>query len=44
MEEAITADLVAVLFVTAVLLLLGLAAVALFIRQYRKEKKERGDE
>ena len=40
-EEKLTAELVAVLLITAVLLLLGLVAVALFIRQYRKEKKDR---
>jgi hypothetical protein len=40
-EETISAELVAVVLITAVLFLLGLVAVALFIRQYRKEKKEK---
>ena len=41
MNDAGTRELVAVLGVTAVLLIFGLAAVALFVRQWRKEKKER---
>ena len=41
MEETWNAELVAVLLITAFLFLLGLVAVALFIRQYRKEKKDR---
>lgn len=40
-EETWNAELVAVLLITALLFLLGLVAVALFIRQYRKEKKDR---
>jgi hypothetical protein len=40
MEETWNAELVAVLFITAVLFLLGLLAVALFVRQYRKERKD----
>jgi hypothetical protein len=40
-EEGINAELIAVLGVTAVLLVLGLVAVALFVRQYRKEKRDR---
>ncbi len=40
MVEGITPDLVAVLLITAVLLLLGLVAVALFLRQYRREKRK----
>jgi hypothetical protein len=42
MEESLNPELVAVLFITAVLFLLGLVAVALFIRQYRKERKGGG--
>ena len=40
-EEGLNAELVAVLLITAVLFLLGLVAVFLFVRQYRKEKKDR---
>ncbi len=41
MNDAGTRELVLVLLVTAVLLVFGIVAVALFIRQYRKEQKER---
>ncbi|HWS56769.1 MAG TPA: hypothetical protein VN228_21715 [Pyrinomonadaceae bacterium] len=41
MEDAGTRELVAVLGITAVLFLGGLVAVALFIRQYRKERKDK---
>lgn len=41
MEDAGTRELVMVLGLTAVLLVGGLVAVALFIRQWRKEQKER---
>ena len=40
-EESLSTGLVAVLLITAVLFLVGLLAVALLIRQYRKEKKDR---
>jgi type II secretory pathway pseudopilin PulG len=40
-NDAGTRELVVVLGVTAVLLLFALVAVALFIRQWRKEQKER---
>jgi heme/copper-type cytochrome/quinol oxidase subunit 2 len=43
-EETWNAELVAVLLITVVLFILGLIAVALFIRQYRKEKKDRESE
>jgi uncharacterized membrane protein YqhA len=40
-DDAGTRELVGVLFLTGVLLVFGLVAVALFIRQYRKEKKDK---
>jgi len=41
MDDAGHQELVMVLFVTAVLLALGLAAVFVFVRQWRREQKER---
>lgn len=41
MKEAVTADLVAVIGITAVFFILGLVAVALFVRQYRREQKDK---
>jgi hypothetical protein len=42
MNDPGTRELVVVLGITAVLFLLGLVAVALFVRQWRKERKDRG--
>jgi heme/copper-type cytochrome/quinol oxidase subunit 2 len=40
-QETWNAELVAVLLMMGVLILLGIIASALFIRQYRKEKKDK---
>jgi flagellar basal body-associated protein FliL len=41
MEDAGTRELVMVLVVTAVLLVPGVLAVYFFVRQYRREQKEK---